>query len=171
MVGGGLAAGGKGLNDDHAAATARTRIRGGRRLVGSGGVVRVVLRFWQGEQLARSRKIFRTGRLGQKPVVTNAMEALRQDVGEEAADELTCCERHDFVASLAVATIILVTEGDAVVAFCPRRQPLRRSIAYINEYPDEKTARRLMAAWMQLAAIEASLKASRKRSGLGIYFD
>src|SRR5215468_587008 len=43
------------------------------------------------------------------------MEALRQDVDEEALDKLTCGERHDFVARSAVATIILVTEGDAVL--------------------------------------------------------
>src|SRR6516165_10985071 len=36
-------------------------------------------------------------------------------MAEEAADELICCERHDFVARSAVATIILVTEGDAVL--------------------------------------------------------
>jgi hypothetical protein len=39
------------------------------------------------------------------------MEALRQDVAEETADELTCCERHDFVARSAA--IILVAERDA----------------------------------------------------------
>jgi hypothetical protein len=43
------------------------------------------------------------------------MLALRQDVDEEAADQLACCERHDFVAGSAVATIILITEGDAVL--------------------------------------------------------
>src|ERR1700747_1439831 len=86
-------------------------MRDGRRLVGTAIVVRQGLRFWHGEQLARSRKLFRAGRLGQKSVVTNAMEALRQDVAEETADELTCCERHDFVARSAA--IILVAERDA----------------------------------------------------------
>ena len=56
----------------------------------------------------------RAGRLGQKSLVTNAMEALWQDVAEETADELTCCEGHDFVAGSAVGTIIFVVEGDAV---------------------------------------------------------
>ena len=108
-----LAAGREGFDDDHAAAAARTRMRDGRRLVGTAIVVRQGLRFWHGEQLARSRKIFRAGRLGQKSVVTNAMEALRQDVAEETADELICCEGHDFVASSAVGTIIFVVERDA----------------------------------------------------------
>ena len=110
-----LATRGKGLDDDHATAAARTRMRGGRRLVGTAVVVGQGLRFWHGEQLACSRKIFRAARLGQQSVVTNAMEAVRQDVDEEAADKLTCCERHDFAARLAVGTIILVVEGDAVV--------------------------------------------------------
>jgi hypothetical protein len=47
--------------------------------------------------------------------LTNAMEALRQDVAEETADKLTCCERHDFVARSVVGTIILVIERDAVL--------------------------------------------------------
>src|SRR5215831_21106643 len=90
-------------------------MRGGRRLVGSAVVVRQGVRFWHGKQLARSRKVLRAGRLGQKSVVADAMEALRQDVDEEAADELACGERHDFVARSAVGTIILVVERDAVV--------------------------------------------------------
>src|ERR1700751_553147 len=110
-----LAAGSKGADDDPATATARTRMRGGRRLVGTAVVVREGLQFWHGEQLARSRKVFRARRLGQKSVVTNAMEALRQDVDEEAADKLACCERHDFVARSSVGTIILVVERDAVL--------------------------------------------------------
>jgi L-aminopeptidase/D-esterase-like protein len=90
-------------------------MRGGRRLGGAAVIVRQGLRFWYGEQLARSRKVFRAGRLGQKSVVTNAMEALRQDVAEEAADKLTRCERHDFLARSAARTIILVVECDAVL--------------------------------------------------------
>src|SRR5262249_419972 len=68
-----------------------------------------------GEQLACSRKVFRAGRLGQKSVVTNAMEALRQDVDEEAADELACGERHYFLARSARATKNLVVLRHAVV--------------------------------------------------------
>jgi hypothetical protein len=30
--------------------------------------------------------------------VSDAVEALRQDMDEEAADELVCCERHHLVA-------------------------------------------------------------------------
>src|SRR5206468_6575347 len=81
----------------------------------AGGIVRLALRLWHGEQLARPREGVRAGGFGQESVVTDAMEAFWQDVDEEAADELVCCERHDLVARSAVGTIILVTEGDAVL--------------------------------------------------------
>ena len=43
----------------------------------------------------------------------DAMEAARQDVEQEAADELVGRERHDLLPVGAVAAIILVAEGDA----------------------------------------------------------
>ena len=49
------------------------------------------------------------------------MEALRQDVDEEAADELTGCQGHDLVSRAAVGAIVLVLEGDAVLV--ERNQP------------------------------------------------
>ena len=45
--------------------------------------------------------------------MTDAMEPARQDVKQEAADELADAERHDLLAVCAVAAIILVAEGDA----------------------------------------------------------
>jgi Putative transposase len=45
--------------------------------------------------------------------IRHTVEAVRQDVDEEAADELVCCERHPLVAGAAGGTIILVPEGDA----------------------------------------------------------
>src|SRR5947209_17357388 len=63
-------------------------------------------------------KVFCAGRLGQKSVVTNAMEALWQDVAEETADKFICCERHDLVARSTVGTIIFVVERDAVLVEC-----------------------------------------------------
>ena len=64
---------------------------------------------------ARPRDVVGRGRFGEQPVVADAMEALRQDVAEEAADELTGCEGHDLVPRAAVSAIVLVLEGDAVV--------------------------------------------------------
>ena len=40
---------------------------------------------------------------------------LRQDVDEEAADELVGGERHDLVAVAALDAVVLPLEGDAVV--------------------------------------------------------
>src|SRR5262249_31790221 len=58
---------------------------------------------------SRSCKVFCAERLGQQSVVTNAMEALWQDVAnKETANKFICCERHDLVARLTVGTIIFV---------------------------------------------------------------
>ena len=45
--------------------------------------------------------------------MTNAVEPARQDVKQEAADELVDAERHDLLAVRAIAAIILVAKGDA----------------------------------------------------------
>jgi hypothetical protein len=45
--------------------------------------------------------------------VANAVEPGRQQVKQEAADELVDAERHDLLAVRAVAAIVLVAEGDA----------------------------------------------------------
>src|ERR1700751_5153508 len=104
----GSAAGGReGLDDAPAAAAAWT---GGRR-----PNISIGLRLWHGEQFARPRDVVGTGGLGEQAVVADAVEALRQDVDEEAADELTGCQGHELVSGAAVGAIVLVLEGDAVV--------------------------------------------------------
>jgi hypothetical protein len=52
-------------------------------------------------------------RSGEQAVVANAVEPGRQQVKQEAADELVDAERHDLLAVRAVAAIVLVAEGDA----------------------------------------------------------
>ena len=42
------------------------------------------------------------------------MEAGRQDVTEEAPDELACFETHGLPAVLVLSAVILVTEGDGI---------------------------------------------------------
>lgn len=49
----------------------------------------------------------------EQAVMAGAVEAARQQVEQEAADELVGGERHDLLAVGAVAAIILVAEGDA----------------------------------------------------------
>ena len=67
------------------------------------------------EQLAGACDIGRAVAIGEQSVVADAVEAVRQDVDEKAADELVRAERHDFVSRAAIGAIILVPEGDAVV--------------------------------------------------------
>jgi hypothetical protein len=100
----------EGLDDDHATAAARTR-----RLVMIG--IKRIGGFAFGllgcEQFTGERDVGGAGGLGQKTVVANAVEAARQDVDQEAADELVCCQRHQFVSIAAFDPIILPLEGDA----------------------------------------------------------
>ena len=45
--------------------------------------------------------------------MADAVEAVGQDVDQEAADELVGGERHKLVASVALGPVILPFEGDA----------------------------------------------------------
>jgi hypothetical protein len=53
--------------------------------------------------------------------MAEAVEAVGQDVDEEAADELVSGERHDLVSLVPLGPIVLVLEGDALVV--ERDQP------------------------------------------------
>src|SRR5215470_11663555 len=70
---------------------------------------------WNCEQLADTRDVVGAGWAGQQAVVTDAMEALRQDMQQEAADELVGIERHRPVPFGTIAAVILPLEGDTVV--------------------------------------------------------
>jgi hypothetical protein len=84
------------LDDDHATAAAWTAID--RWLVNIGGISTGGLILWHRDQLAGACDVVGAGSLGEQAVVSDAVEALRQDMDEEAADELVCCERHHLVA-------------------------------------------------------------------------
>ena len=45
--------------------------------------------------------------------MANAVEPARQDVKQEAADELVRAQRHDLLAVRTIAAIVLLAEGDA----------------------------------------------------------
>src|SRR5690606_37935294 len=107
----GPAASGKGLDNDHGAATARAwwpRIGG---LLSSPGVVR---RRRDLEQTAYLGKAVLAGGTGEQTIVPDAVEAARQDVDQEAADELVRSQGHDALPFGAGAAIVLVTEGDLI---------------------------------------------------------
>ncbi len=78
----------EGLDDDHGPATGRAGIGKHRRLIGIGTRIELALWCWDAEQLARSGEVLGARAVGEEPVVSDAVEALGQDVDEEASDEL-----------------------------------------------------------------------------------
>lgn len=65
------------------------------------------------QEFARKRKAGLSGRACEKAVVPDAVEAPRQDMEQETADELIYGERHDLLPIAAITTVVLVGEGDA----------------------------------------------------------
>ena len=111
------------LDDDHASAAAWTRVREDGRfgaiiIIGIGSLALGLLAT---EQLAGACDVVGAGDLGEQAVVADAVEALGQDVDEEAANELVCCECHHLVAIGAFDPIVLIFEADIV--FVERDQP------------------------------------------------
>jgi len=51
--------------------------------------------------------------VGEETVVADAVESLRQEVDEEAADELVRCERHRLVSFAALEPIVFPLENNA----------------------------------------------------------
>ena len=113
-----LAAAPKDLDNNHAAAAARAW----RAMIGRGVRIGCVarrrwidLRHWGGHQLPGTRNVGLAAGAGQQAVVADAMKALRQNVEQEAPDELVGGERHGAVPRPPVAAVILVPEGDAAL--------------------------------------------------------
>src|SRR6266487_6201714 len=106
------------LDDDHATAAAWARAREGR-LVAIITIGSIALGLLATEQLAGACDVVGAGGLGEQAVVADAVQALGQDVDEEAADELVSCECHHLVAIGAFEPIVLVFEADSV--FCRTR--------------------------------------------------
>jgi len=97
------------LDDDHATAAAwawRTRIGWRSGFFGLG-------RCRHREQLPGKGDIGLAAGAGEQAVVTDTVEALRQNMKQEATDELVGAERHGALAVGTVAAIVLVAKGDA----------------------------------------------------------
>jgi hypothetical protein len=73
------------------------------------------------EQLAHPGDVMRAGAAGQQAVVANAVEAARQHVNEEAANELGDGKRHRLLAIAPLDPVILPFERDRAVS--KRNQP------------------------------------------------
>jgi hypothetical protein len=65
------------------------------------------------EQAARSRDVVRARAAGEQTIVADAVEAVRQDMDQETADELAGSECHDLLAVATIGAIVLPAEGDA----------------------------------------------------------
>src|SRR6516225_4305898 len=101
------------LDDDHAASAAGAS----RKLqlldrVATGGAAGGL---WHLQQLVGTGDILGTGSFGEEPVVADAVEATRQDMDEEAANELAGREHDRFVSIRPFDPIVLPPEGDAIL--------------------------------------------------------
>src|SRR5262249_20599811 len=107
----------EGLDDEHTAASAWTGRRVCTRLarLGDFGLVGLAQGRRHCEQLTSACDIGGAGAIGEQPIMADAVEALGQDVNEEAPDELVSCEPHRLPVTWPVDTVVLPTECDAVV--------------------------------------------------------
>src|SRR5271167_948736 len=109
----GRAAGLERLDDRHPAAAAWAWVdRFFCRGVCCGGTVGSLL-CRRRDQFARPRDGLSLAAAGQQPVVPDAVEAVRQDVDEEPADELAWLERHGLVAAGPLDPVVFVAKRNA----------------------------------------------------------
>jgi hypothetical protein len=66
-----------------------------------------------GKQFAGARNIEFAHGAGEQAVVADAVEAMWQDMEQEAPNELVRRERHDALPLRAVTAVVFVAEGDA----------------------------------------------------------
>ena len=78
------------------------------------GVVANVLGRVDTEQCPGLGEVLGACTVGKETVVTNAVEAVGQDVDEEASDELLSVERHGFVSVFLFGAVVFPAEGDVV---------------------------------------------------------
>src|SRR5437764_14981036 len=102
------------LDDAHAATAARARriepVIG--RLGSAVGLGRDA-GYRHAQKLARRGDAFGLGGAGEEAVMADAMEALREDVNEEATDELAGGKRHGGVTGRSLDTVVLDLERHA----------------------------------------------------------
>ena len=105
----------EGLDDGHAAAAAWARIGESGRFSENMGIclVGLSLRGRRVEQLPCSGEVYATVSSGEEAVVADAMEAPRQDVDEETADELIGRKGHDLLPIAAFGAVVFPFEGHA----------------------------------------------------------
>jgi len=103
----------KGFDDAHGCAADGTDQPVGRR-----GVIGVVVGSWSGfdsEQCSGFGEVLSALAVGKEAVVPDAVKPWRQNVDEEAADELGGFEGHRLVAVLLLGPVVLPLKNDAVL--------------------------------------------------------
>ena len=97
------------LDDDHATPAARARVRERFWFVGLGAAVIPGLGLYHRhvEQAARPGDVVGARTAGEQAVVADAVEAVRQDVDQETADELGGGECHDLLTVATIGAIVL----------------------------------------------------------------
>src|ERR1019366_3161500 len=70
---------------------------------------------WRVEQAAAQRQFVGAMTIGEQPVVTNTIEPVRQNVKQEAANELASGERHGRALCLSLLAVVLPAEGDMLI--------------------------------------------------------
>ncbi len=83
------------------------------------------------KQFAGSRDIGLTGGTGDQTVMPDAVEAMRQDMEQEAADELMRRERHHALPLGTIAAVVLVVEGHAVCVEAQIRRRLEMATRWV----------------------------------------
>src|SRR6516165_6241459 len=111
-----LAAGFKGLDDDHTPAAARTSVPLVAFVTILGIVALAARRGWVGyaEKPAGQCDIAGPIGIGEEAVVSNAVETVGQHVDQKATDELVDVEGHQLVAVVGLGPVILPFEGHAL---------------------------------------------------------
>jgi len=110
-----LAAGFKGLDNDHTPAAARTSVPLVVFVTIFGAVALAARRSWVGyaEKPAGQCDIVGPIGIGEEAVVTDAMEPVGQHVDQEAADELVGVQCHKLVAGVGLCPVVLPFERHA----------------------------------------------------------
>ena len=88
----------------------------GEAIIGGLGILSVGRGCWHIEKLAAVGKLVAAMAVGREAVIANAMEAIGQDVHQEAADELAGGKPHDLDLVPAVLAVVLPAEADVIVA-------------------------------------------------------
>ena len=115
------------------------------------------------EQAAHPGDVVGARATGEQAIVADAVEALRQDVDQEAADELGGGECHDLLALATFGTIVLPSEGDTgVVAGNQPAVGNGDAVSIARQISQYRSACRAMVGLLALAherACEAELGA------------